>query len=84
MWLGVCSRGVRSSIYIFYNRCMCSLCGAMCSINIMFSIYIIYSICSDNMGIEVFCVLMLFGSWVGIIMWAGGWGVCALEGYLIG
>ena len=53
MWLGVCSGGVRSSIYIFYSRCMCNRYGALCSVYIMFSIYIIYSICSyDNMGIE--------------------------------
>ena len=87
MWLEVCSRGVRSSIYIFYCVYMCYWYGAMCSVYIMFSIYIIYSICSYNI-VGVVCRAMYSCVNVGWELgevYRVGWrvGVGALEGCFV-
>jgi hypothetical protein len=65
--VGVCAIGmVRCAVF------------TLCSVFTLFTVFAVMTIWGLSVGL---CTVVLsFGSWVGVIMWAGGWCVCALEG----
>ena len=75
-------------LFIFSTVGTCAtgmvLCAvfALCSVFTLFTVFAVMTIGGLGVGLCT-VVLMLVGSWVGFIMWAGGWGVCALEGCFV-